>query len=103
MERDFHYIHKAMGQFPEIKSGILFGSRALGNQKKGSDVDLAVIGEGVSHRVMNQLDDLLNEVYPLPYIFDLHHYESLSNKKLKQHIDSVGKEIYTNEPIKKEG
>ena len=43
---------------------------------------------------LNRLNDLLNEEYPLPYFFDLLHYEKLNNEKLRNHIDTIGKEIY---------
>lgn len=94
IDRDFFYIHKALEKFPEIEKTLLFGSRALGNYKNGSDVDLAIVGEEVSHKTMVKLNDYLNEIYPLPYMFDLVHYDSLFNENLKNHIDTFGKEIY---------
>lgn len=94
IERDFYYIRKALEKFPEIEGVKLYGSRALGNYKNGSDVDLAIVGEKVSHKTMVSLNDYLNEIYPLPYMFDLVHYDSLSNENLKNHIDQFGKELY---------
>ena len=38
IERDIEYIVKAMKKFNEIEKAIVFGSRAIGNYKKGSDV-----------------------------------------------------------------
>ena len=40
------------------------------------------------------LCDKLNEVYPLPYFFDIIVYEQIKNENLKKHIDTAGKEIY---------
>ena len=41
------------------------------------------------------VDDVLNEVYPLPYFFDILHFEKISNEQLIEHINFVGKEIYS--------
>lgn len=51
-ERDLHYIRQALEKFPEIDEAILFGSRALGNFKKGSDIDLAIVGESITDQTM---------------------------------------------------
>lgn len=92
-ERDLDYIRKALEKFPEIEKTILFGSRALGNYKKASDVDLAIVGDKISQKTMRQLNEWLNNIYPLPYMFDLQHYNSLTNENLKKHIDHFGKEL----------
>ncbi|EXJ09015.1 hypothetical protein D791_04058 [Nitrincola nitratireducens] len=41
-----------------------------------------------------RLSDVLNEVLPLPYFFDVLNYNTLSDPELKAHIDRVGLEIY---------
>lgn len=92
-ECDLHFIRKAVKKFPEIERSILFGSRALDNYKKGSDVDLAIVGDRVSHETILSLNEWLNEIYPIPYTFDLLHYNSISNENLKRHIDVHGIEL----------
>lgn len=94
LERDMKYIIKALEQFDEIEKAVLFGSRAMGNYKKGSDVDIALIGENISNEVIFKVDDYLNEVYPLPYFFDILNYNSILNENLKNHINIEGKIIY---------
>jgi len=74
IDRDYHYIQKAIGPFPEIEEVKLFGGRALGNYKRGSDVDLAVVGKKVSHQTIVGLNEYLNEIYPLPYIFEVRQF-----------------------------
>lgn len=91
--QDMHDIHEALNAFPEIEKVILFGSRATGNYKNGSDVNLAIVGENITHKTMVRLNDLLNDVYPLPYMFDVVHYNSLTNDNLKKHIDDFGKTL----------
>ena len=80
-------------QFPSISKAVLYGSRAKGNYKKGSDIDLCLVGKDIDqvliYRIEQSLDDLL-----LPYQFDLSAYSSLSNKDLIDHIDRIGVIFY---------
>ena len=83
-------IQAVFARFPEVQRAILYGSRAKGNFKPGSDIDLTLHGESLSQRVLNQiaadLDDLL-----LPYTFDLSIFDHIENAKLREHIERVGK------------
>lgn len=92
-EADINHIRAAMKQFPEIEQAVIFGSRAKGTHKKASDVDLAIKGRSVTPETIQRLHFLLNEELPLPYFFDVVHYESLENRLLVEHIDRVGKSI----------
>ena len=78
-----------------IEKAIVYGSRAKGTNRRFSDVDLTLVGSNLTHRDLNEvalrIDDLL-----LPYEFDISLYSSLKNKELLEHIDRVGKVIYTN-------
>lgn len=94
LERDIRYIKKALEQCEEIEKAIIFGSRAMGNYKNGSDVDIVVLGELISNNTILKLNDYLNEIYPLPYFFDIINYNSITNENLKKHIDIEGKIIY---------
>ncbi len=98
LDSDIETILGAVSQFPEIRQVVIFGSRAKGNYLKGSDIDLAIKGEKISHTIVNRLSVLLNEELPLPYFFDVVHYEVISNNDLKEHIDRVGKSL-THEEI----
>ncbi|MEW9676267.1 hypothetical protein ABRT01_08815 [Lentibacillus sp. L22] len=66
----------------------------MGNYKKGSDVDIAIVGEEVTRKTVSELHFLLNEEYPLPYFFDVVHYEGITNKSLIRHINTEGVEMY---------
>jgi len=94
IERDLSYISRALKQFDEIERSVIFGSRAMGNYKKGSDVDIAIIGKDVSSNTLFKVHELLNEEYPLPYFFDILNYHEITNEQLKAHIDAEGKEVY---------
>ncbi|MEJ5310473.1 MAG: nucleotidyltransferase domain-containing protein [Anaerolineae bacterium] len=94
LPRDLDYIIQALRQFPEVEVALIFGSRAKGNYTRGSDVDLAIRGERITPTTISRLSFLLNEEYPLPYFFDVVHYETLSNSDLIEHIDRVGEIIF---------
>jgi predicted nucleotidyltransferase len=94
LERDFKHIKDAVKKYSEVEEVILFGSRAMGNYKKGSDVDLALAGKKVDRKTVRRLSDELNEEYPLPYFFDIVNYNDISNEELKKHIDNQGRTIY---------
>ncbi len=78
---------------PEVEQAILYGSRAKGNFKRGSDIDLCLTGAGLNMqlllRIENQLDDLL-----LPYKIDLSIRDRIDNPELLAHIDRVGVSFY---------
>ncbi len=87
-------IQKALSAFPEIKVAVLYGSRAKGNYKTGSDIDLTLktadeISERLLFRVMHALDNL-----DLPYSFDISIFDQLDNSELIDHINRVGVEFY---------
>lgn len=68
----------------------IYGSRAKGSYRRGSDIDLAFSSPvNYSAKLLAALDSL-----PLPYLFDVTHYESLKNQALKEHIDRVGVLIF---------
>lgn len=78
---------------PSIEQVLLFGSRAQGNYKRGSDIDLALTGPIDSSElgaVAWELDDLL-----LPWEMDLLSYEKLRNPDLRDHIRRVGQLFYS--------
>lgn len=95
IEQDIHYIKEALGSLEEVEKAVIFGSRAMGNYKKGSDVDVALIGSGITSETVFRINDQLNEEYPLPYFFDVVAFNELQNEKLKEHIINEGKEIYS--------
>ena len=86
-------IHAIFRQLPQIKKVIIFGSRAMGNFKKGSDVDLVIMDE-IDSSIMSKVSFMLNEETTLPYIFDVIQYTAISNDDLKKHIETQGKIFY---------
>ena len=80
----------------EVTEVILYGSRAKGTHRPGSDIDLTLKGDGLTtSRLMGlalKIDDLL-----LPYEVDLSIFSHIDNLSLVDHIQRVGKVIFKNE------
>ena len=93
-ERSKDLILRSLAKWPEIERASIFGSRAMGNFKHGSDVDLVIYGPRITEAIRSHLSTDLNEELPLPYFFDVVHYESVECSDLKAHIDTKGKELY---------
>jgi predicted nucleotidyltransferase len=96
LDSDIHFLLTLFKKYNTIKEVQIFGSRAKGNYKNGSDVDLAIKSEEISDEEINQIDDELNEFSNLPYKFDVIHYEKIQTIELKEHIDRIGKVLYQN-------
>ena len=80
-------------RYNAIESVIIYGSRAKGNYRPGSDIDLAIKGQEISFAEFLQIEDQIDDLM-LPYTIDLSQYSRLENADLIAHIDRVGVEIY---------
>ena len=76
-----------------IERVIIYGSRAKGNYKNGSDIDLTIVGDDFNFSTLlkleGQIDDLL-----LPYMIDLSIMKKIENPELLEHIHRVGQVFY---------
>jgi uncharacterized protein len=94
-ENTIDQIKNVFLEFPEVEKAEIFGSRAKGNYRNGSDIDIAIFGNSVSENIALDISGILNERKPLPYYFDIISYPTLKNADLKDHIDRVGLSFYT--------
>jgi predicted nucleotidyltransferase len=92
-EQAIQEIQGALALYPEVEKAILYGTRAIGTFKPGSDIDLTLIGENLTHNlmlgIMFDLDDLL-----LPWMIDLSIFDTIDHPGLREHIDRVGQTLY---------
>ncbi|WP_255408173.1 nucleotidyltransferase domain-containing protein [Macromonas nakdongensis] len=74
---------------PSVEQVVLFGSRAKGNHRSGSDIDLCLTAPSLSpHELWNldaEIDDLL-----LPWKVDLVLRHTIDSPELLAHIQRVG-------------
>lgn len=92
---DMENIITTIQQFSEIEKAAIFGSRAKGNYKPGSDLDIAIWGKDISFSTISRLHAILEEESPMPYYFDIVDYSHLNHAELKSHIDRVGIVFFT--------
>ncbi|MFY0642110.1 MAG: nucleotidyltransferase domain-containing protein [Bermanella sp.] len=92
-EIQLNKILSVFSQYDSLDMVKLYGSRAKGNYRPGSDVDLAMFGDNFSHKDLTslalQLDDLM-----LAYTFDLSRFQDIESDELVEHINRIGITIY---------
>jgi predicted nucleotidyltransferase len=91
--RQLTEIVKIFANYNEIEEAVLFGSRAMGNYKKASDVDIVLFGENVINHIISSIQ-VDFEDSQIPYFFDVLNYKKITSDELKQHIEVYGKTIY---------
>jgi predicted nucleotidyltransferase len=79
--------------YPDIEKVIIYGSRAMGSCREGSDIDLTLVAPSLSAesfmRIVDEIDDLM-----LPYKVDLSLFHHIDNQNLIDHIHRVGKPFW---------
>jgi uncharacterized protein len=82
-----------LSHYPQVEKAILYGSRAKGNYKNGSDIDLTLRGPDLSlnviYKILDDLDNLL-----LPYTIDLSIFDNIDDLDVIEHIQRVGVTFY---------
>jgi len=74
--------------YPQIEKAVVFGSRAKGTFRDGSDIDICLFGN-IDFVLLQNIEISLDSLN-LPYTIDLVVYENIQNKELKEHVDRVG-------------
>ena len=88
----FKKITNLLKKYPEIEQVKIYGSRARGDYRTGSDIDLAFFFQSdtdLSCRLSWELDELAT-----PYLFNVVDYHTLKNTELKKEIDRHGQTLY---------
>ncbi|MFY8003643.1 MAG: nucleotidyltransferase domain-containing protein [Chitinophagaceae bacterium] len=95
-EKTINKINSVFIKYPEIEEVFIYGSRAKGNYKEGSDIDICLKGKNINEttckRVSADLDDLNT-----PYFFDISTYHKISNSSLLTEISVNGQIFYQKE------
>jgi uncharacterized protein len=86
-------IRSVLARFPEVEKAVLYGSRAKGNYKRGSDIDLTLFGSGLNTSVLSRINSGLDDLL-LPYKIDVSIFAKISHSDLIEHIRHVGLVFY---------
>src|SRR5882724_10178995 len=82
-------INRVFARFPQVDKAMLYGSRAKGTARPGSDIDLVLFGNEVDQKTVDQIADALDDLL-LPYRFDLSIFSKISQAGLTDHIKRIG-------------
>jgi uncharacterized protein len=86
-------IHGVFQKFPGLEKAVLYGSRAKGNYRVGSDIDLTLFGSDLTYPILATIENLLDDLM-LPYTFDISLFSQIENQDLVSHIVRVGVDFY---------
>ena len=78
---------------PKIRQVTLYGSRAKGNWRRGSDIDLCIDGADLSLRDLDEIDARIDDLL-LPWKVDITVLQQIDNPDLVEHIERVGVRLY---------
>jgi predicted nucleotidyltransferase len=92
-DRDMQTIQVIFNKYPEVEEVHIFGSRAKGIHKNGSDIDLAVMNQGVNENNLTKMRSDFEES-SLPFKIDLINFPTLKHSGFIDHIKRVGITIY---------
>lgn len=91
--KNYNLIINCLKSFPEIEKAVIFGSRAMGNYKPGSDIDIALFGQ-ISQQLLAKIKGQLEDELSTPYLFDVVIYNQIDSNNLLQHINQNGVVLY---------
>lgn len=80
--------------FPAVRSVLIFGSRARGDAREGSDFDLAVVAPDMTAADFARLWDAV-ESLELIFKIDLIHFDRLPEGPLKGRIRAEGRPFFS--------
>ncbi len=85
-------IRSTFGDDERVRSVVLFGSRAKGCAREGSDIDLAVFGDGITARDAGRWKSILEELL-FPWSVDVVVATEETDRAVLDHIERVGIEL----------
>ncbi len=94
-QETINQINSIFARYSKIDKVIVYGSRAKGNYKPYSDIDLTIVSNDLNFTTMQkielEIDDLL-----LPYKFDISLFHQIESSDLVEHINRAGQLFYEN-------
>lgn len=91
-DKTINMINEIFSRYPAIEKVTIYGSRARGDHKNGSDIDLTIHGNITLDEKIH-IAGLIDEL-PIPYTCDLSIFDEIKNENLIEHIERVGLNFY---------
>lgn len=89
-------VRRILATFPEVDRAVLYGSRAMGTQRPGSDIDLTLHGHGIDWKLCAEIAGMF-EASSIPYRVDVSVWDLLTHEALKDHIRRRGVVLFDRE------
>lgn len=86
-------INSVFTKYSELEEVIVYGSRAKGNYREGSDIDITLIGNELTEQIRSKISIDIDDLNT-PYLFDISIFHTLNSPDLVDHINRVGKVFY---------
>ncbi len=86
-------INSVFQKYPEVEKVTIYGSRAKGNYRIGSDIDITLNGKNLTPRILSNISWDIDDLNT-PYLFDISIFEKLNSPDLEEHINRVGEVFY---------
>lgn len=86
-------IQSVFSKYPAVSQVVIYGSRVKGNFRNGSDIDLTLVGDGLTDQLLSIIRSDLDDLNT-PYLFDISILEQINSPDLEEHIARVGKVFY---------
>jgi predicted nucleotidyltransferase len=86
-------INSVFTAFPEIEKVVLYGSRAKGNYRAGSDIDLVIFGDKITYKDFTEISLSLDNLL-IPFKIDIALYKRITDDDIRNHITRVGRVFY---------
>jgi len=86
-------VHQILAAVPAVDKAVIFGSRAKGTQRPGSDIDLALFGSGLNVNLLGEIAARFDES-SIPYQVDVCLFDLIDHPGLRAHVQRVGRVFY---------
>ena len=97
-EATINKIMAVFEKYTQIEKILLYGSRAKGNYRNGSDIDLTLIGDQLNYSQLSSIESDIDDLF-LPYSFDISIFKDIDNPDLVEHINRVGVVLYEKDSL----
>lgn len=92
-DRTIAIIRQVLADAPGVSKAVIYGSRAKGTYRPGSDIDLTLFGESLNLSILGEIAGKLEES-SIPYHVDLSIFDRIDHVGLREHIERVGVLFY---------
>ncbi len=95
-EETINKLNSVFTNYPELEEVVIYGSRAKGNYREGSDIDITLKGSRLTDEIRSKISWDIDDLNT-PYLLDISIFDKLNSPGLEEHINRVGQVFYKKE------